>query len=139
VDVANSLTKRCGLADRVSFKQASALKMPFADGSFDVATLIHVGMNISDKAALFAEVRRVLKPGGRFAVYDIMRRSGDDLPYPMPWAASVETSFVESPDAYRRLLTSAGFEILGETDRRDFVLGLAAEMRKRGGSEPAGG
>ena len=33
-------------------------------------------MNIADKAQLFAEVRRVLKPGGVFGVYDVMRESG---------------------------------------------------------------
>ncbi|MBV5325011.1 MAG: class I SAM-dependent methyltransferase, partial [Rhodospirillaceae bacterium] len=66
VAVAQTLTQRCGLADLVSFHLGSALALPFGVGSFDAATLIHVGMNIEDKASLFAEARRVLKPGGRF-------------------------------------------------------------------------
>jgi len=66
VQVAGALTRRCGLEGRAGFRQGSALAMPFAAGSFEVATLIHVGMNIADKAGLFAEVRRVLRPGGRF-------------------------------------------------------------------------
>ena len=88
VEAANALTRRCGLSDRVSFRQASALALPFADASFDAATLIHVGMNIEDKAGLFAEVRRVLKPDARFGVYDIMRVAEGEIPYPMPWAAT---------------------------------------------------
>jgi ubiquinone/menaquinone biosynthesis C-methylase UbiE len=130
VEVANALTRRCGLAEQVTFQQASALDLPFADGTFDVATLIHVGMNIENKATLFAEVRRVLKPGAHFGVYDIMRTGAGDLLYPMPWAATPQTSFVEPLAAYRSLLAGAGFLIEKERDRRDFVLKLAREMRE---------
>ena len=133
VAVANALTRRCGLADRVSFQEGSALALPSAVGAFDAATLIHVGMNIADKAQLFAEARRVLKPGGRFCVYDVMRvdENGPQLPYPMPWAASAETSFVETAATYRRLLEAADFVIEAERDRRDFVLALGREMREK--------
>jgi SAM-dependent methyltransferase len=131
VEAAEALTRRCGLAGLVSFRQGSALAMPFPDGAFDAATLIHVGMNIADKAALLAEVRRVLKPGARFGVYDVMRMAEGDLPYPMPWAATPETSFVEPPETYRRLLGEAGFTIEAEHDRRDLALRLGREMRER--------
>ena len=70
VELANELTSRTGLADRVRFVQGSALALPFEAGSFDLATMNHVGMNIADKATLFAEVRRVLRPGGRFMIYE---------------------------------------------------------------------
>ncbi len=129
VQVAAALTRRCGLSDRVDFRRASALAMPFADAAFDGATMIHVGMNIADKARLFTEVRRVLKPGARFGVYDVMRVGEDEIPYPMPWAATVETSFVETPETYRRLLVAAGFAIEQERNRREFCLDLARQMR----------
>lgn len=137
VEAAEALTRRCGLAGLVSFRQGSALAMPFPDAAFDAATLIHVGMNIADKAALFAEVRRVLKPGGRFGVYDIMRAGQGDLPYPMPWAATPETSFVEPPETYRRLLGEAGFTIEAEHDRSALALTLGREMRERAAIEGA--
>ena len=130
VDCANGLTRRCGLADRVRFQRASALALPFEGRCFDRATLIHVGMNVEDKAGLFAEARRVLKPGGLFCVYDIMRMTPDEIPYPMPWAGSVETSFVEPPETYRALLTAAGLEIEQEHDRREFALALWRQMRE---------
>ena len=66
-------------------------------------------MNIADKATLFAEARRVLKAGARFGVYDAMRAGDGEIPYPMPWAETAETSFVETPATYRRLLEAAGF------------------------------
>jgi SAM-dependent methyltransferase len=131
VEAAEALTRRCGLAGLVSFRQGSALAMPFPDGAFDAATLIHVGMNIADKAALFAEVRRVLKPGARFGVYDVMRMVEGDLPYPMPWAATPETSFVETSETYRRLLREAGFTVEVEHDRGALALRLIREARER--------
>lgn len=131
VQVAGELTRRCGLGDLVSFKQASALDLPFGAGAFDAATLIHVGMNIQDKATLFRNVRRVLKPGALFGVYEVMRASDGEIPYPMPWAQTIETSFVETPDTYRKLLADAGFKIEREENRRDFVLALAREMREK--------
>ncbi|MGF6229593.1 SAM-dependent methyltransferase [Inquilinus ginsengisoli] len=131
VEAAKALTRRCGLAGLVSFRQGSALAMPFADGSFDAATLLHVGMNIADKAALFAEVRRVLRPGARFGVYDVMRVGEGDLPYPMPWAATPETSFVEPPETYRRRLREAGFAVEAEHDRGALALRLIREARER--------
>ena len=131
VQVAAELTRRCGLADLVTFRQGSALDLPFGDGTFDAATLIHVGMNIADKARLFEEVRRVLKPGALFCVYEVMRAGEGDLPYPMAWAQTAETSFVETPETYRRLLNAAGFKIEREENRRAFVLDLAREMRAK--------
>jgi ubiquinone/menaquinone biosynthesis C-methylase UbiE len=131
VQVAAELTRRCGLDDRVTFRQGSALDLPFEAGTFDAATLIHVGMNIADKPRLFDEVRRVLKPGGLFCVYDVMRSGEGDLPYPMPWAQSSATSFVEAPEAYRRLLGAAGFKVEREENRRAFVLDLARDMKAK--------
>lgn len=129
VAAATDLTRRCGLSGLVSFQQGSALDMPFADGAFDAATLLHVGMNIADKARLFAEARRVLKTGGLFAVYDVMRMQNVPLTYPMPWAADAATSFVETPATYKEMLVAAGFVLEREQNRRDLVLALAAEMR----------
>lgn len=131
VQVANSLTARCGLAEQVSFQRGSALALPFEDASFDRATLIHVGMNIEDKARLFAEVRRILRTGGRFGLYEVMQMRDGALPFPMPWAMDPETSFVRSPDIYRRLLEEAGFVVELEQDRSALAIRLAHEARAK--------
>jgi sarcosine/dimethylglycine N-methyltransferase len=62
VDAAKHLTERTGLSGRVSFETASALKLPFDAGRFDVVLLQHVAMNISDRVGLYREIRRVLSP-----------------------------------------------------------------------------
>src|SRR5438094_376238 len=65
VDAARYLTERTGQSGQVSFQTASALELPFDDGHFDAVLLQHVAMNISDRARLYREIRRVLKTGGR--------------------------------------------------------------------------
>src|SRR5262244_2762665 len=83
VDAARYLTKRTGLSGQVSFQIASALELPFDAGRFDVVLLQHVAMNISDRALLYREIRRVLKLSGRFAIYDVVLNCGDPH-YPVP-------------------------------------------------------
>ncbi len=131
VSVANRLSARVGLADRVNFRQGSALAMPFEPGSFDGATMLHVGMNIPDKPGVFAEVRRVLKPGALFAVYDIMRLAEGDLAFPMPWSSVPETSFVAPVATYRDGLRAAGFAIVAERSRGQFAIDYVHAMRAR--------
>ena len=141
VQVAQALSVRTGLAGQVSYRQGSALALPFPAGTFDGAYMLHVGMNIADKAALFAQVRRALKPRGVFGVYDVMREGEGALGYPVPWAASSETSFVESSATYARLLAAAGFEVLAQRSRREFAITFFRELRARmaqSGAPPLG-
>ena len=131
VEVATSLTRRAGLAERVQFRQASAITLPFSDDSFDRVCMLHVGMNIADKAAVFAEVRRVMVAGGRFGVYDLMRVGSGDITYPVPWAGSPATSFLMEPQRYRDLLAQAGLPVQAERDRRGFGIEALHEIRAR--------
>jgi ubiquinone/menaquinone biosynthesis C-methylase UbiE len=132
VNVANALAGRVGLDGSVTCEQGSALALPFEPGGFDAAYMLHVGMNIEDKARLFAEVRRVLAPAGLFGIYDVMRLADGELSFPVPWASGPESSFVVDAATYRRLLVAAGFEVIVERNRRDFALEVFAQMRARG-------
>src|SRR5471030_956648 len=132
VGVANALAARVAPGERVSCEQGSALALSFAPESFDGAYMLHVGMNIDDKAKLFAEVRRVLVPSGLFGIYDVMRLAAGELSYPVPWASGPESSFVADAAGYRRLLEAEGFEVLKQRDRRDFALEVFRQMRARG-------
>ena len=58
--------------------EADALKLPFADGSFDAVTIAFGLRNFSDRAAGLHEIARVLKPGGFFGLLEFS-------PPPMPW------------------------------------------------------
>jgi ubiquinone/menaquinone biosynthesis C-methylase UbiE len=131
VRVAAALAARVGLGEQVSYRQGSASALPFAAGSFDGAYMLHVGMNIPDKAKLFAKVREVLAPDGKFGIYDIMREGEGELAYPVPWAATGETSFLASAADYRRLLEAAGFIVTKARSRRAFAVEFFKQMRAR--------
>ena len=144
VRVARSLTTRTRLDRLVEFRVGSALELPFAANAFDGAYMLHVGMNISDKAGVFREVRRVMKPAGLFAVFDIMfsgdGRTGDGaIRYPVPWALSEETSFVGTLQEYRDALEGAGFRVEQERGRGAFSIAFTERMiaRMAQGGPPA--
>jgi ubiquinone/menaquinone biosynthesis C-methylase UbiE len=62
-----------GVSDRVTFKRASAVSLPFADGYFDAAVsnfVFHEVGGVKDKRDVIREALRVLKKGGRFAFQD---------------------------------------------------------------------
>lgn len=141
VAVAAELSLRSGFSGRIAYAQASATALPFAAGAFDGAVMLHVGMNIADKAALFAEIRRVLVPGAPFGLYDLMRASAGALAFPLPWASDAATSLVETPETYRQCLDSAGFHIASMRDRREAaldLLGKLAARTKQQGPSPLG-
>ncbi len=119
VEAAQALTERVGLGDRARFTTTAAEQLPFPDDSFDVAIMVHVGMNVPDKESVFTELRRVLVPGGLFGIYDQMRTSNEALPYPLPWANDEQSSFVDSLEDYRRHLEAAGFTVTDVQDRTD--------------------
>ncbi len=128
VAAAGRLTGLVGLSSKIEFFVASGADTGLPDDSFDRASLIHVGMNIADKVAVFTEVRRVLARDGVFGVYEQMRIGAGDLTYPQPWAVDERSSFVAGPDDYVRDLTAAGFRVVHQENR------LAAVAR--GGPPP---
>jgi SAM-dependent methyltransferase len=131
VSVARSLTRRTKLDHAVEFVHGSALTLPFEAANFDRAYTIHVAMNIEDKPGLFREVRRVLKPEGLFAIFDLMRTGEGPIRYPVPWALTEETSFVAHVNDYRDTLTSKGFHVTCERRRGAFALEYMQRMMAR--------
>ena len=131
VRVAESLTKMTGLEKSATFRRESALELPFEKGSFDGAYMIHVGMNLADKAGVFREVARVLKPGARFTIFDFMLAAEKPFSFPVPWALSAETSFVRDRVAYREGLRVVGFELEHERDRRQFAIEFTQKTMTR--------
>ncbi|MEL6892642.1 MAG: class I SAM-dependent methyltransferase [Actinomycetota bacterium] len=103
------------------FEQADVLALPFGPDSFDAITVLHVGMNISDKRGLMRSLRRVLAPGGTVAVYDIMRVGDGDLSYPVPWASGSASSHLSTPDEYCDNMVAADLAPAAPVDRLDVV------------------
>lgn len=134
--VATMLAERIGLSHLVSYRQGDALNLAFPDGTFDVVWTQHVAMNIPDKAALYREMYRVLKPGGAVAIYDILAGSSDPVLFPVPWARAPETSFLVSPAELRQLLQASGFTIANWEDTtataRTWFTNLAKKIQQSG-------
>lgn len=131
IQVAASLSRFVKLEALTEFRQASALDLPFEPGAFNRAYMIHVGMNLADKAGVFREVQRVLKPGGIFGVFDVLRVGEGPISYPVPWAVGVQTSFVETVAAYGSALESAGFRVERQRDRREFGIDFMLKIMAR--------
>lgn len=110
IAVATTLTQWVGLEERVSFRQGSALDLPYGDGEFDFVWTEHVQMNIADKARFYAEQARVLKPGGLLLFHDIFRGTGEAPVYPTPWAEDETISALVDEAEARRVLADAGLE-----------------------------
>ncbi|WP_315747597.1 MULTISPECIES: class I SAM-dependent methyltransferase [unclassified Bradyrhizobium] len=131
VEAARYLTERTRQSGQVSFQVASALELPFGDGAFDAVLMQHVAMNIAERARLYREIRRVLKAGGRFAIFDVVS-NGAESHYPVPWARTAATSFLLTADATRETIESAGFRTLVWRDDTEAAKAWIARLRASG-------
>lgn len=122
IEIARAFNERTGLADRMEMVTGSALDLPWPDAQFDAAVTFHVGMNIADRPRMYDEAHRVLSPGGLFAIYDVTKGPAEGLRYPVPWAETAATSFLETPQETKRLVEAAGFEIVTEEDRGEVAM-----------------
>jgi sarcosine/dimethylglycine N-methyltransferase len=110
------LNDATGLSDRITVVNADALDLPFADKSFEVVWSQHAQMNVADKQRLYTEARRVLKDGGRLAIWDALAGPVQPIHFPVPWADTPELSFLATSDELRALLEAAGLEVAAWND-----------------------
>lgn len=111
VEIANLLNDRLGRSDLVEFRVGDITNLDLPDGSVEHAWTQHAAMNIADRDRLYAEIRRVLRPQGRFAVFDVVDGGGGELLLPVPWATRSEHSHLVTRDEQRSLLELCGFRI----------------------------
>ena len=72
-------------SDTVEWIEGDLLALPFDDGSFDAATVGFGVRNVADLEAALAELRRVLRPGGRLAILEITQPRGPLKPFFSLW------------------------------------------------------
>ena len=110
------LTDMVGLGHLVDFRLGNALEMPFEEESFDVVMAEEAFCHIPDKPRLIAECARVVRPTGRIAFTDILRR--DSLDQETEGRLRDEMTFhdLESAAGYRRLLEANGCEVVVQDD-----------------------
>ena len=126
-------------ATNVEFLKGEIENIPLPDNSVDVI-ISNCVINLSaDKDSVLREAFRVLKPGGRFAVSDVVTRG--DVPAQMRkdmllWVGCIAGALEEGD--YRAKLAAAGFEAIGieptriykVEDAREFLAGKGLERRR---------
>jgi microcystin synthetase protein McyJ len=125
VDIAQRRVRARDLEDRVQLLLASATAVPFGSEDFDAVLALECAFHFNTREAFFGESIRVLRPGGRLAITDMI---------PLPGASIYEHYHAETrrmlgiPDAnmydrdtYAEKLRAAGFSNVVVTSIREYV------------------
>lgn len=129
VAVAEWLSAATALAERTRFLCADAAAVPLPAGSIEVVWCQHALMNMPQVPRVLAEWHRLLVPGGRVLLHEVV--AGDNpapLVLPVPWARSEATSHLRRRDQLERCLALAGFE---RAQARDVTEAALAWRRTR--------
>ena len=126
---------RSALHDRIEIRLIEPGPLPFADASFDTVFGKDAWLHIPDKAGFFAEVSRVLKPGGIVTCGDWMKSPG-------PYSADMEYFFkmegltynLVTLAEYGQLVHGAGFDDVALQDITDhYQVGAREELARMRG------
>jgi hypothetical protein len=126
VDAANARARQSGVqgtgAGRVRFIAGDAERLPLPDASVDVVVSECALCTFPDKTAAAAEMARVLRPGGRVGITDVVvqpDRLDPELADLAGWVACLADA--QPVEGYRNLLSAAGFDSL-TSERHDEAL-----------------
>jgi sarcosine/dimethylglycine N-methyltransferase len=132
VDTAQALTRTADLDDQVSFVCGDIAALDRYD--FDAAYTMHVQMNVSDKKTFFSEIARRLRPGARFAVFEVCLTGTSQPTPPLPWSLDGTDSYLVTADQLRDTIAASGFETLEWVDETQWILQWFENLGKRLGS-----
>jgi ubiquinone/menaquinone biosynthesis C-methylase UbiE len=129
-DMLQEASRRLREHGNVEVRQAELESLPLESGELDAATLVLVLHHLPDPAAALSEASRVLKPGGRLLIADMLPHDREEYRQQM---GHVWLGFSE--DAIRRMLAAAGFESIrivplgADPDAKGPALFVAAAVR----------
>jgi tocopherol O-methyltransferase len=117
---ANEKAAAAGVADHARFRQLDALATDFGDESFDVVWALESLMHIPHRDVFFAEVRRMLKPGGVLVIGTWSQKDGELAPDEEALVGQILRHQVmpsfSSLEEHVRLADAAGFENVSMVD-----------------------
>jgi phosphoethanolamine N-methyltransferase len=125
--IARGRAEARGLTGRVEFVKVVPGPLPFEDNSFDLIFSKDSMIHIPDKEALFADVFRLLKPGGHFAASDwLSSHDGEPTAVMKRYMETEGLSFrMGSPERYHEALAVAGFVDVGLNNRNKWYYEVA--------------
>lgn len=127
---ASAMVRAAGLADRVDLHLVEPGPLPFADAGFDIVFSKDAIIHIADKAALAAEIRRVLKPGGIFAASDWLRGEGPEAEAALEHMEDRRRFAMATAPEMEAILRDAGFDRVGTVDRNAwYAIVVGEELR----------
>ena len=104
-DMLQAAARRLEDAPNVDFRRGDLDALPIDDGTLDAATLMLVLHHVPEPAAVLADVARVLRPGGRLLIVDMLPHDREEYRQQL---GHVWLGF--GADHLRRLLAAAGFD-----------------------------
>jgi phosphoethanolamine N-methyltransferase len=121
------------LVDRAVFVHGTPGPLPFPDNAFDMVFSKDALLHAPDKDGLFADILRVLVPGGVFAASDwLISHDGEPSAAMRRYIEAEGLSFsMASPARYRRAMERAGFTDIAITDRNPWYREVARSELER--------
>ena len=112
IDAATRRAEAAGLSETVSFVRGAPGPLPFADASFDLVFSKDAMIHVADKESLFADIFRILRPGGVLAASDwLTSHDGEPSQAMRAYLAAEGLSFgMASSRRYEQAMRNAGFE-----------------------------
>ena len=117
--------RRRGMEGRITLREGSATAMPLPDACCDIVTAVECAFHFDTREAFLAEAFRVLRPGGRLVLADIIRAAPDARPWRRHFQSATWRAFADKfaiPAAnsdqrapYTEKISAAGFEAVDVT------------------------
>lgn len=123
VERGNKYAKALGLEDQVQLQRANMIDLPFPDASFDAVYTIEALCCAPEVEKAVSEVFRVLKPGGKFGIYDWVTTPlyDDSIDLHRKIRIGIQRGSavpnLQSASEKKEFLANAGFEVLRDEDR----------------------
>lgn len=129
IDSSRERTSVAGLADRISYRLVEPGPLPFDDASFDVVFTKDAIVHIPEKAPFYAEVLRVLRPGGMFVGSDWLRGGPETMTdVSRQWLELVHLNFEMQDLAHTQAaIESAGFVNVAMRDRNEWYKSVISD------------
>ncbi|WP_036232750.1 class I SAM-dependent methyltransferase [Marinobacterium litorale] len=121
-----------------SILTADAHDLPFAAHSIDSILFQHSFLNMPRHDRVLSECRRILRPGGKLIMHEVVRgENPDNMRYPVPWAQEKTQSHLLTAEALRQQLLEAGFSDLAIEDwSADALTWRQRQLKKEESGQP---